>query len=157
MAIEPGISVVLGSLVNLDAHPITELENESGKAFIGRCQTSLASQGFVRLPGFLRPEGAARLAEEALALEREPSRSAGFYSTETHNVYLREESAADSESHERHPARVQQTSSKLLFAADELGERSALRALYTWPPLLAFVRAALGLSSLHLSADPMGR
>ena len=92
------------------------------------------------------------VAQRAACHERRGEASAAAEVSE-----LREESAADSESHERHPARVQQTSSKLLFAADELGERSALRALYTWPPLLAFVRAALGLPSLHLSADPMGR
>ena len=44
-------------------------DGASGKALIDRCQAQLASQGFVRLPGFLRPEAAAKLAEEALALE----------------------------------------------------------------------------------------
>ena len=75
---------------------------------------------------------------------------------------------------------------QLLFAADELTRNSELRALcvsdtqtrqsgrravgtdpigsadptvcrYEWPPLLEFVRAALELPSLHLSADRMGR
>ena len=55
------------------------------------------------------------------------------------------------------PTQVQQSSSKLLFAADQLTEGSMLRKLYEWPPMLHFVRAALEQPQLHLSSDPMGR
>ena len=106
-------------LVDLAAHPISDLSSAAGQSLIDRCKRQLDSQGFVRLPGFLRAAAAARLADEALSLEQDPivargaPREVGFYSTERHNIFLREESH-DEQRHARHPQQVQQTSSKVL-------------------------------------------
>ena len=84
--------------------------------------------------------------DEARALQRQRS---GFRSTESHNVYLRDDDGADN--------LQQQRSTKLLFAADEVAAGSALRLLYEDDGMLAFVRAALERPDLHRSADAAGR
>jgi alkylated DNA repair dioxygenase AlkB len=141
-------------LVNASAHPIDELESAAGRALLTHCHSMLEQQGFVALPGFLTPSAVASMLEETRALE---AQSVGFYSTEDHNIFLSEEGDASTRSlPQDHPRRMMQSSSKLLFAADQLPSDSALREVYRWPPLLRFVRAALCQPSLHLSVDPMG-
>lgn len=142
-------------LVDVATHPLDRLRAEEGEALLADCRAQLAEQGFVALRGFLLPEAAEAIAAEALAIE---ARGDGFYSTEEHGIFLAaEEAAAAAALPATHPRRVQQSSSKRLFAADQLGQPSPLRDLYEWPPLLEFVRAALGRPDLHLSADPMGK
>ena len=133
----------ISSLVNLDTHPIDRLESDSGAKLLENCRSMLSKQGFVSLPAFLQPAAAAAMAEEALALE---CRNVGFHSTEQHGVFLTaddDSSKSKSKLSPRHPRRVVQSSSKTLFAADQLSATSPLKTLYEWAPMLAFVRAAL--------------
>ena len=144
------------------AAPIERLyDTAEGAALLRRCHEQLEQQGFVAIRGFLSEDAAGALLDEARALERDGNGSEGFFSTEEHGIFLTADDAVAScqvaGAAAQHPRRIQQKSSKHLFAADEVAENSLLRALYEWPPLLEFVRAALDRPNLHLSADPMGR
>lgn len=143
--------------VDTSRYPVDLLDGANGVRMINRCHAQMREQGFVALPGFLNSDAAAAMLDEALALE---TQGGGFYSTEAHSIHLDDEwsSSALAGLPETHPRCVQQSSSKLLFAADQLDSASSpLRDLYDWPPMLSFVRSALDEPSLHLSADPMGR
>ena len=139
----------LSTLVDLAAYPINRLDSHGGQLLLRHCHKQLSEQGFVALSGFLTPAAVAAMLDEAKSLSAEN----GFYSTESHNVFLEEGMPDDLP--ESHPRRVIQSSSKLLFAADQLSSHSPLREVYEWPPLLEFIRAALQRPQLHLSVDPM--
>ena len=133
----------LAAIVDLARYPLHNRDGPEFAALAENCRDQLASAGFVALDGFLHAATAAALADEARALQRQRS---GFRSTESHNVYLRDDDDLQ-----------QQRSTKLLFAADEVAAASALRLLYEDDGMLAFVRAALERPDLHRSADAAGR
>jgi len=136
----------LAAVVDLTRYPLNDRDGPAWAALVEDCRNQLKSVGFVALNGFLHADTAAALADEARALQRQRS---GFRSTESHNVYLRDDDGADN--------LQQQRSTKLLFAADEVDAGSALRLLYEDDGMLAFVRAALERPDLHRSADAAGR
>ena len=141
----------IGHLIDLERYPLAG--PIAGTTLLAECHKQLDSQGFVCLPDFIWASAAEAITKEVLKLEEN---GAGFSSSEDHGIFLVREPLADDGLPERHPQKVQQQSSKLLFAADQLGSSSALATLYAWHPLLDFVRAALRRPHLHLSADPMG-
>ena len=118
--------------------PVCDLAAPAGRALPASCHAQLDDQGFVALRNYVTPEAIRRLSAEVLDLRA--GMAPGFYSTEAQNIFLE----PDEDAHAGGPLRkAQVSSSKLLFAADELSEASALTALYTWRPLLEFVAAAL--------------
>ena len=139
------------SVIDLARYPLHRLDDPAYQTLIEQCREKMSS-GFAVLRDFVHAEAAERMAAEAIELE---ARGHGFYSTERHGSFLSESHGAPSTLPQRHPRRVIQSSSKRLFAADELSGASPLCTLYEWPPLLAFLRAVLS-QELHLSADPMG-
>ena len=139
----PAMSESLAAIVDLARYPLNDRDGPAWAALVENCREQLARVGFVALDGFLHAATAAALVDEARALQRQRS---GFRSTESHNVYLRDDDDLQ-----------QQRSTKLLFAADEVAAGSALRLLYEDDGMLAFVRAALERPDLHRSADAAGR
>jgi hypothetical protein len=57
------------NLVALDRYPINALASKSGKSFLDRCQTELATNGYCNLKGFLRPQAVSSLISESDAWE----------------------------------------------------------------------------------------
>ncbi len=55
-----------------------------------------------------------------------------------------------------HPRNRAQVSDKGCLADDLIPRQAALRALYDWPPLRAFIAALQGVPALYPYADPLG-
>ena len=88
--------------------------------------------GFVHLPLFCSSEAVAAMAKEALGCQDT------FYSTDSHNPYLKDE---DPKLASTHPRNVQVSSSKTIVNYSQLGADSPLKALYGSAALLGLIRA----------------
>src|SRR5512135_2964705 len=55
--------------IDLARFPVHDLESAEGRRFLVRCQAELDETGACNLDGFLRPDAAAAMAREAVALQ----------------------------------------------------------------------------------------
>ncbi|HEX5192849.1 MAG TPA: hypothetical protein VFW09_08595 [Solirubrobacteraceae bacterium] len=144
----PGYAATGTDLIDIDRYPLNDLDSETGRSLVERCQRSLQVKGAAKLDGFLRPDAIAQLIGEANALA-----SQAFRNEDTHNVYF-------TEIDERLPAtdarRKLQRSAQETIAYDQIPADAGIRRLYEWDGLLAFVCAALGKDRLYRNADPLG-
>ncbi|KAL3783637.1 hypothetical protein ACHAW5_007421 [Stephanodiscus triporus] len=113
----------LSEIINIAQYPI---DGERGKSNPNDYEKLLQSsifqldlRGFVSLSNFLRPDAMDKLTSCIMDLER---RGAGFYSNDSHNVFLEEVeddsgSSMSSSSSMNHPRNVRLNSSKLILNA----------------------------------------
>ncbi|KAL3827217.1 hypothetical protein ACHAXA_006772 [Cyclostephanos tholiformis] len=143
-------------IVNIEKYPIDTKKDASGyEKLLQSSISQLTVQGFVALPDFLRPCAIDKLTSCILDLER---RGVGFYSCDSHNVFLEEEGdSASFQSPTNHPRNVLLNSSKLIIDARHLAPHFVeLTDLYESREFINFVGSILG-TELHPSADPHGR
>jgi hypothetical protein len=136
--------------VDLDRYPIEPLGDARAQALAAACRAQLAKTGSCLLPGFLRPDAVARMAEEAAAVAPLAHRKPGGRGA---TAYL---APPDESFPEGHPRRRLQTSSVGAVAYDLIPRGSLVRALYEWDGLLEFLAASLGKDRLYRYADPLG-
>jgi hypothetical protein len=136
--------------VDLDRYPIEPLGDARAQALAAACRAQLAETGSCLLPGFLRPDAVARMAEEAAAVAPLAHRKPGGRGA---TAYL---APPDESFPEGHPRRRLQTSSVGAVAYDLIPRGSLVRALYEWDGLLEFLAASLGKDRLYRYADPLG-
>lgn len=144
---DAGASRSAASLIDLATYPIHDLDGADGQALLERCRSRLARSGVLDLPGFLRPDAIARLAEEAARLEDK----AHHYAT-AHNVYF---DPPDDALPPDHPRRHMVRTDKGNVPYDLIPSGALLRTLYEWDPVLEFVAAVLGEPRLYRHQDPM--
>ena len=129
----------LSTLVDLAAYPINRLDSHGGQLLLRHCHK--LSEQDLSLSGFLTPVA---MLDEAKSLSAEN----GFYSTESHNVFLGRACPMIC------PNRTAvNSSSKLLFAADQLSSHSPLRECAI-APFARFIRAITAAAAVF-SVDPM--
>lgn len=143
---EPRVDAV-ASLINLTRYPIVDVDGPAARALIARCRSDFASSGALVLSGFLTPSATAQLAAEARGLQGEKHR----YHTD-HTVYFEPH---DDGLPENHPRRRRVRTDKCSVPYDLIPRTALLRHLYEWDPLLAFVAAVLGETTLYRHSDPM--
>jgi hypothetical protein len=134
--------------IDLERYPITQLDGPCGRALVDGCRAQLDATGACELPGFLRPEATARFERESASLIPR-----GHYAAGPATVYLE---LPDMTQPEGHPRRVLGHAGVSAIAYDLIPPEHALRQLYEWDPLMAFVAAALGKPRLYRYADPFG-
>lgn len=100
------------------------------------------------LPGFLRADVIDGLVDECEALA-----PLGHFSQVSGTPYIE---APDTSYPEGHPRRIAEPTSLTAVAYDLFPNDSSIRALYEWDPLMYFIAALLGRSSLYRYADPFG-
>ena len=145
MTVAPDTSVV----IDLDRYPIDRLDDGPGRALVSRCRADLARTGLAQLPGFLREEVVGDWAREALRCGHGAYHMHHMFTYGEGMPYRPDESALPADDPRRYPIRT-----TLRFVpGDEVPRESALWALYDWPPVLEFVRRALGREALHRSPD----
>ena len=135
-------------LVDLRTYPILDLAG-AGAALVERCRRELEATGACELPGFVTPT-----ATEQMVKESETLVGGGHFAETRATVYLGLPEAGLSEGHPR--GRLGGRSAVEAIAYDLIPESHALRQLYEWDGLLAFVAAALGKPHLYRYADPCG-
>ena len=131
----------LEDVIDLDACP---LGNEN---FIASGKKTLAEDGVLTLPGFLRAE-----AIETLVAEAETQKHNAYFTASTHNVYLTEPRP---ELGEDHVYNRQLTSSKGCITTDQVPVDSSLHTIYDSSLFRQFVAQIVGESGLYEYADPL--
>lgn len=134
------------ALVALDRYPLDDLA--AAGTIIADARAQLSDRGAAELPGFVHPEGVARLADDAesLAGRSHPSEGVG-------TAYL---DIPDFDLPEDHPRRWFGHYGVRAVAYDLIPYASPLRWLYEWDPLVAFLEAVLDRGPIYRYADPFG-
>ncbi|KAL1529800.1 hypothetical protein AB1Y20_000732 [Prymnesium parvum] len=146
-------SYLMSAWIDLARYPIDRLASAAGRALLRRCHDALDTHGIVALPGFVTAAATTHMLAQS---ERLQKASRGFHSSEKHNIFLTDEAPPPGLG-PSHPQLQQMSSSKLIFAADELSEATPLHEIHAWPPMLHFVQAALRQEQIYPSACPLGR
>jgi hypothetical protein len=136
------------NLVDLDRYPLTTPDAPGYAAEVARIRADLARDGAASLPGFLRPEAVELMAFEAEALS--PLAYTG--PTEVSPYFFNYDLAATDDP--THPTKRRGKRALGQVAYDLIPEESALRRLFFWEPLPAFLAAALDLPRLYRTEDP---
>ncbi len=134
-------------LIDLARYPLHEREGAGTRVLVRAAKGRMAADGALVLPGFVTPGAIAVMAREAEALLPQ-----AYYCAKDHNPYLVADDPCLPPAHPRNRAQV---SDKGCIAHDLFAEDSALRALYDWPPLRAFIAAVQGVERLYPYADPL--
>lgn len=135
-------------LLDRTAYPVDAAGAPARAALVERCRAQLATQGACELPGFLTSEATARMVAESDTLVPVAHHAEGPIT-----IYLE---VADPSLPEDHPARWLGRSSLAAVAYDLIPQTHALRALFEWDPLTAFLADVLGHERLFRYADPFG-
>ncbi len=135
-------------LVDLARYPLDAPESPAYRDLLREGRARLAEDGALALPGFVTAAAVAAMEAEAEALLPR-----AYYCAQDHNPYL---IADDPELPPDHPRNRAQTSDKGCLADDLIPRGAALRALYDWPGLRAFIAALQEVPALYPYADPLG-
>lgn len=119
----------------------------SDDAFRARCKQSLDDAGVLVLPRFLTTQ-----AVSAVQREGEQHRHRAYYTTNTHNIFLKPTDPAFAD---QHPRNRPVASSKGCITTDQIPAGSALHVLYEAQVFRDFLCAVLGEHGLHAYADPL--
>lgn len=132
-------------LIDLGRYPLDRPGGARWQALVDDSRETLARTGMFNLEGFLRPAAIA----QALAEIAPVMAAASFEHRREHNIYFRRDVP---DLPPDHPAlRRFQTASRTI-CADQI-EGSVVTRLYDWPPLAAFLAAAMDKPALYPMDD----
>jgi hypothetical protein len=136
-------------LVDLRRYPIHDLAHPTTLKLVAECKSRLHAIGACILPDFLMAEALERMVAEVRAVASRAHWGTGSNST----AYLE---PPDPSFPENHPRRWAQFSSVGAIAYDLIPPLDALRQLYEWDGLLAFIAAVVARGPIYRYADPLG-
>jgi len=125
--------------VDLARYPVDRLDAPEGRRLVAELREILELKGACRLPGFVRPEIAAIMAEEMEALSAQAGRGRSEINPYEFDPDLDAETEA-AKYPENHPRRRLLRRSFRVLPYKDLPDATAIRRLYHWealPPLLA--------------------
>ena len=132
--------------VDLDRYPIDRLDADAGRALVASCREQVEATGACELPDFVPSEATAAVAAETAKVADRAHHHEG-----KSTPYLE---LPDEHWPEGHPRKRWDAFSLAALPYADVPE--TLQRLYTWDPLMEFVRRALGLAEIHRYADPLG-
>lgn len=138
----------VAALIDLTRYPLTEPGSPRLARQIDALRRDLQLTGAAEAPAFLSADGLAACVADALELAPRQYKSVG-----EGTAYLEE--PATHWPHD-HPRATRRRYSVGVVAYDQFPATSPIRALYEWPPVMAFVAAVLQRAPLHHYADPLG-
>jgi len=141
-------TVAIDDIVDLERYPIRALDGPAGRDLVTAMQAELAGAGVCILPGFVRPAALPALVEEANGLA-----AVAHLSDVPGTPYLELPPEGWPVGH---PRRTSVHTRLRAVGYDLFPADSALRRLYEWDGLTAFVGAVLGRWPLYRYADPLG-
>ena len=144
--------------IDLERYPL-HLQTEARMRLVEVSRAQLKDEGFVSLPHFVQRDVVDGVTAVILQLERD---GAGFYSRDSHNVFLEDHRVTNQSSDQLHPRFIEQKSSKLILNACDLAQTPSTDALdhldklFSSPLVIDFVSEVLQ-SKVHPSVDPHGK
>ena len=135
-------------LINLERYPIDDSNSPTCRRLVDDCRAQLRETGVAVLSDLVRPEAAARMAEEMAARIGD-----AYFCQGRHNAYLK---CPDLDLPDEHPRNLEMDTEVGSIAWDRIGPGTALRQLYLWDPLVRFVGAVLEREPFYRFADPLG-
>lgn len=135
---------MIQSIVDLQRHPIQDIQTEEGRTVIELYQQEFRENGLCMLSGFLLPEALSIMVSEAQRLSSE--------------AYVPELKQDNQQSDESFTPSTNPRATKANFGAiayDQLRSDSLLRTLYEWDGLTNLIAGIVGKSKLHRTADPL--
>ena len=140
-------------VVDLDRYPLDRLTGPDGNAFLSDCRSQLAGTGACVLHRFLRPGAlAAALSDAETALTRAHQVDHAFaydYDYDNPDAVPLESLPPD------HPRHFSSLTRIRFIAKDLIPDSDPVKRLFHWPPMAAFVAAALGMPAAYPSACPL--
>lgn len=133
-------------LVDLERYPIHDLECDRARDLLATWRAEFDRTGACNLQGFVTPEGAAKLAAEAIALL-----PLAYRNSWTRNFL--DEMEDDPSRPSDHPGHRFWTTSNTQLADDQIGPGTGIRQLYEWDALTDFVARVQGKTRLYRFAD----
>ena len=135
-------------LIDLDRYPLLSSDSSGYAAAVASARVSLTRIGAAELEGFINP-----LALEVLLSEAEALAPLAWRDKGRGTAYL---TAPDENQTVGHPRRWSAPRALGAVAYDLFPLSSALRSLYEWDPLMAFIENILGRGGLYRYADSCG-
>ncbi len=131
----------LDKIVHLENYPVDQ------QAFTDECKQKLDSSGALVLPNFLSSQAIEEIVQEGLE-----NQHLAFYSTSSHNVYLKNSDPLFPADHVRNK---EVKSSKGCITDDQIPTDSPLRTLYDSAVFRDFLAQIFGEEKLHNYADDL--
>lgn len=140
-------------IVDLDRYFLDRLSGPEGSQFLSHCRSQLAETGSCLLPGFLRPEAlAAALSDADAALPLAHQVDHAFaYDYDYHNSEAPPLESLPPD----HPRHFSSLTRIRFIAKDLIPDGDPVKRLFHWPPMAAFVAAALGMPAAYSSTCPL--
>ena len=138
----------VASLVDLVCYPLTQPASPVLLARIESLRAQLRKTGAAEAPAFLSGDGLVRCIADAQSLASRQYKSVG-----EGTAYLEE---PETRWPLGHPRAIRQRYSVGVVAYDQFPADSAVRCLYEWAPVMAFVSSVLERAPLYRYGDPLG-
>lgn len=135
--------------LDLNRYPLDRPESAGYADLVKDCRAALSADGMFNLHGLMRADIAQKVAD---ALKPKFATEA-FIHNRRHNVYFKRDVPGLAPDH---PALVQFETTNHTLCADQIAGNFVLK-LYEWPPLIAFLAAAMGKTQLYEMPDPLAR
>jgi hypothetical protein len=136
-------------LLDLDRYPLDRPDSVEWRRLVDRCTAELAANGMFNLDGLLLPG----VAEQAVAGIQPVMDTQSHTHKRSHNIYFKRDVAG---LYAGHPALREVETVSHTVCADQI-PASAVLAIYEYGPLVQFLAATMGKSSLHPMQDPLAR
>jgi hypothetical protein len=134
----------IADLIDLDRYPLHAPGSAGYRDLVAHCQAMHRDEACANLPGFLRADALALLAEEARDLLKH-----GYQKSHLRTAMF---DHGDPTKPADHPARRMFREGSLQLADDQIGE-TMIRAIYEWQPLTGFIAAVEQKDRLYRMAD----
>ena len=136
-------------ILDLTTYPIDRPDSQEYKTLVEDCRATLKREGMFELPGFMRPEVAAR----AAAMAAPAMASDSYLHARTHNAYFLD--AVEGLSAD-HPALAKVDTVNHTLCGDQIVGNPVID-LYDWAPFAAFLAATMDKPTLYRMDDPIAR
>ncbi len=132
---------LLDGIIDHKQHPLEDA------GFRNECKCTLDENGVLVMRGFLTPATIATLQREG-----EAQQALAYYTSNGHNIYLKQ---PDAKFPVDHPRNREVSSSKGCITTDQIPDESLLHRLYGAKQFRDFLCAVLGEAALHAYGDPL--
>ena len=138
----------LETIVNLEEHPIQNLNSPKIKELIKKCKSDLDRYSCSTIPNFILPKSL-----KIMNTELEKQLDEVYMSKQSINAYLY--SKDDPSLPKDHPKRIFMDRYNGYLNSDVFAKDSEMKFLYEQDEILKFVSACLGISPIYRWADPL--